>query len=444
MISLMIALLIYSFVPSVFASSSTALGSENGLSPPEISADSAVAGLIANCSSMIGYSAYNWYGTQTTASNVYTAAAGNGAPYASGVPHSTTFYIGNGGITTYYSVQPPFAFNQYFILDNNGGSVYDNDIWGYTASQETNFAFLWSCEQGDEIGGTNWYSYIPPATLAYGMPHAWLHTTSLSSDGYAYPDASNLCFVGFNGSAPWLTDSWSYAGDIQDFLLVFYRKGLLGGYSVNNALNYAAENVWGTPFLSCWLRTGYTTGEGPGNMMVYGDGNIQLKPVNPLFAMKTLVNGWFYMPNSTQPVQFVKVEEWFTNSKAEGDQEGTSVVGYRFQFPDGYVDLGDLIALTHAYNSHEGGPKWNYQEDILPDRSVDLGDLTVLANNYNAHGSWYSTNIGSLSIKFHFADNSNQTAYPDSNGFVAVPWNCTDWTVYNQGTPVGAFLTFWG
>ena len=35
-------------------------------------------------------------------------------------------------------------------------------------------------------------------------------------------------------------------------------------------------------------------------------------------------------------------------------------MGYPFTFPDGYVDLGDLTALAKAYNSHEGGPKWNY------------------------------------------------------------------------------------
>jgi hypothetical protein len=427
--------------------------------PSEVAADNTLANSITTNASTVGYSAYNWYGAQTTASNIYTAAAGNGAPYAGGVPHSITFYIGHGGITTYYSVQPPFAFNQYFILDNNGGSVYDNDIWGYTASMETNFAFLWSCEQGDEIGGTNWYWYLPPATLAYGMPHAWLHTTSLSSDGYTNPDTSNLCFIGFQGGAPGLIlnftqtldGQWTwnnnFANGILYFLEVFYSDALVKGYSVNNALDAAAQQTWAIPSFNYtdlhngWLGTG-------GKMIVYGDGNIQLKSVNPLFAMKTLVNGNFYKPNVTVP--FMKIEEWFTNSSAEGDQVETSVVGYPFTFPNGVVGLTDLVALALAYGTHEGGPKWSYQEDIVPDRNVDLGDLTVLAHNYGKGGSWYSTVLSGIYISFNFADGSKLTEWPDSNGFVAVPWNCTGWTVYQQhgwpwpDTTVGAFITFWG
>jgi len=234
---------------------------------------------------------------------------------------------------------------------------------------------------------------------------------------------------------------------IKYFLSAFYNYALCDGYSVNNALDAAAQLTWAIPSFSYSVLRDESKW-GAGNMVVYGDGNIQLKPVSPLFAMKTRVNGWFYKPN--QPAQYVKIEEWFTNSSAEADQIGKNVTEYPFLFPNGVISLADHVGLALAYDTHEGNPKWSYQEDFVPDRYVGLPELVAEANNYGKSGSWYSTDLSSISIKFHFADNSYQTQYPDSNGFVAVPWNCTDWTVYQQhgwpwpDTTVGAFLTFWG
>ena len=59
---------------------------------------------------------------------------------------------------------------------------------------------------------------------------------------------------------------------------------------------------------------------------------------------------------------------------------------------------------------------------------------------------WYNTNLSGIFVVFNFTGGSKQTEYPDNNGFVVVPSNCADWTVYwnDTNTPVGAFLTFWG
>jgi hypothetical protein len=454
MVSFTIALLCSCLLPSAFASSSTALGSTyrddtpSDVWPGEVAAASALANQITNYASMAGYSAYDWYGTQTTASNIYTAAAGNGAPYANGVPLSISFYIGHGGIENLV------FWNQYFIMDNNGGSVYDSDIYTHTLDHETSFALLWSCETGDEIGGTNWYLTGP---LAYGMPYAWLHTTSLSSDGYDNPDTSNLCFIGWHKIAPGVSLDFTQTLDgvvtfntnaqngIAYFLSQFYFYAVGCRYSVNIALDEAAQQTWAIPnfgYSVLWCETKWEAVGGSGNMVVYGDGNIHLKPVSPLFAMKTRMDGRFYKPNTS--FQFVKVEEWFTNSSAEGDQVEKSVAGYPFWFPDGIVNLADLVTVAHAYGTHEGDPHWNYQADIDADHYVGLSDLVYISKNYGQSGNWYSSDLRYVSIVFHFADNSNQTEYPDNNGFVAVPSNCTGWTVYNNYiTPVGAFLTFW-
>ena len=298
------------------------LGSENGAPQDEIDADSALASLIADYSSTAGYSAYNWYGAQTTASNIYTAAAGNGAPYASGVPRSTTFYIGHGGATTFPSMAPPFYCKQYWITDNDGGLVYDANIFGYSSAMESNLVVLWSCNTGDVIGGTNWYSWLPPASLAYGMPYAWLHTTSLNSDGYANPDTSNVCFIGFHEAAPWLTDPT--VGALSLFITNFYMAALEMGFSVNQALDWASQNYCSLDFSECRLYTGYWSPEGVWSyMVVYGDGNIHLTPVNPLVAMKTKTDGRFYVPNATfVNTTFLKVEMLFDNANLTGDQTG--------------------------------------------------------------------------------------------------------------------------
>lgn len=172
----------------------------------------------------------------------------------------------------------------------------------------------------------------------------------------------------------------------------------------------------------------------------------------PMFAMKTMTDGLFYNP--AQAFSFVRVEEWFNHGGAIGDQIGSTVTGYPFQFPDNKVDMGDLLTLAISYGRHEGdysnqNHPWNYQVDILPDGVVHLSDLVILAFSYgnSSSQSWYSTNISHISMNFTIKDNPQPiTEGLDSNGFVTVPANCTSWIVFRNDTnnAVGAFLTFWG
>jgi subtilase family serine protease len=167
----------------------------------------------------------------------------------------------------------------------------------------------------------------------------------------------------------------------------------------------------------------------------------------PKFAMKTLTDGKFYNPNQTVP--YVKVEEWFTDSHAEGDQVGKTTPGYNFTFPDGKVSLSDLVTLAKAYGSTEGSPKWNYQADINNDGKVNLSDLQILAKDYTSASihDWYNTDVSYISINFTITGNPQPvTETLDGNGFASIPANCTGWLVFNNvnSTAVGAFLTFWG
>ena len=257
----------FSSVCHASPSISTALGSTYEAPQSEIDLDCSVAQMIASYSSMAGYTAHNQYGSQTDPDNIYSAADGYWSD-------AIAFYIGHGGSEYVWNWVFPIWFyeQQWLILDNDGCRVYDEDIFGYTGDRDLNFVLLWSCFQGDVIGGTHWSGY------AYGMPNAWLHTTSLSNDGYGNPDDGGYTFGGFNGSAPFLTYDGLGAPDAgYHFIQHFYYAALYRGhyYSINDALDYAAQIVWGTDFGDCILHTGYTL-DHDGKMSLYGDGNMHI------------------------------------------------------------------------------------------------------------------------------------------------------------------------
>jgi len=269
-ISLIIAFLYLSLLlPASFAKSSIALGSRNGVPDYEINADTNIANMITSYSSIAGYSAYNWYGAQTTQNNIYSAAYGNGHIY------SITFYIGHGGWNWLWNWAGWIWYceQQWFITDDGGGCVYDKDIFQYSGCMNCRFVLLWSCNQGDTIGGTHW------SGTPFGMPYAWLHTTSLSGDGYVSPDNGGRAFAGFQEKAPFLTYDGLGATDAgYYFLQYFYYAAIYRGYyySIKSALDYAAQLVWSTNFGNCVLYTGFSINGSSGKMIVYGDGNMHI------------------------------------------------------------------------------------------------------------------------------------------------------------------------
>ncbi|MEM3774781.1 MAG: hypothetical protein QXX92_07285 [Candidatus Bathyarchaeia archaeon] len=265
LISLTIAFLIFcSCCPASFAKSSIALGSRNDVPDYEINADASIANMITSYSSIAGYSAYNWYGAQTTADNIYLAAFGNNHLY------SISFYIGHGGSQYVWNWAGWIWYyeQQWFITDDNGGQVWDKDIFQHTSCGNCHFVLLWSCHQGETIGGTHW------SGTPFGMPYAWLHTTSLSGNGYASPDNGGRAFIEWQDLAPFLTNDLIATDDSYYFLQYFYYAAIYRGYyySIKAALDYAAQAVWGTNFGNCILYKGW----GYGNMVVYGDGNMHI------------------------------------------------------------------------------------------------------------------------------------------------------------------------
>lgn len=267
-ISLIVTLLCFSsFYQVVSAKSSIAMGSRDSVPQDEITYDSSIAATITSYSSIAGFTALNWYGAQTTANNIYDAAYGHGHAY------SISFYIGHGGSVWVWNWAGWIWYyeQQWVITDDNGGLVYDRDIFQHSSCQNCKFTLLWSCHQGETIGGTHW------SGSPFGMPYAWHHTTSLSGDGYASPDTGAFTFMGFDGVGPFLT--YDGLGGVTDagfyFLQDFYYYAMYLGhyYSLNAALDLSAQMVWGTSFANCILHTGFSIGGENGRMIVFGNGN---------------------------------------------------------------------------------------------------------------------------------------------------------------------------
>ena len=232
----------------------------------DLQANSQITQYIYECSVASGYAAFNWFGSETIEQHIYDVAFGVGHNY------SISFYIGHGDSGHVFN--RPYWEWQYWIRDDSGGDVFDKDIYPYSKCQNVRFVFLWSCHQGDDVGGWHWP--VPFGSGgAYGMPHAWLHTTDLPEDGYADPDDSGYCFIGFQGDAPGLLkefDGEHWAAGYY-FLGYFYEAALCTDKTINQALDYASQKLWQVNFGESTIHTGIPE---LGQMVVYGDGNLKI------------------------------------------------------------------------------------------------------------------------------------------------------------------------
>jgi hypothetical protein len=225
---------------------------------------SQLASYISDCSLASSYTTYNWHGSSTTENHIYDAAFGVG--HCS----SISYYIGHGkNDKVVWLIE-----RHYEIVTDDGTWVADDWIHSHSACQNVRFVFLWSCHQGDTIGGTHFWSG------PYGMPHCWLHTTNLSSDGYANPDNNGYTFIGFSGEAPGLTCPEDGFAGCRSYYFAgyFYKYALISGVSINEALDWAADDTWleVDSFSNCILYNGFTIYGKNGKMVVYGDGNLEI------------------------------------------------------------------------------------------------------------------------------------------------------------------------
>ena len=253
------------------AKTSGILDSWYDLPQEEINAGFAVADKIEIYSGHAGYTCYRYDEEDETRDNIYYVALGCGQTY------SIAWYHGHG-----WKNLPPFFLpwlhmspyphwhDHWYIFTHDGEAVSDTDIYAKTSCENVRFAFLFACKPGDVIGG----SYA--CGQKYGMPNAWLHTTDLSGNGYTNPDNDGYTFLGWYYLGPQLKntiDDVAQAG--KKFSIFFYKASLdLDGYSINEALDYAAYETFGEEsFDDCVF---YTDNPPYGHMVVYGDGNLEI------------------------------------------------------------------------------------------------------------------------------------------------------------------------
>jgi hypothetical protein len=159
--------------------------------------------------------------------------------------------------------------------------IIDYLIHDRMSSGTHDFVFLWTCGYGSEAR----IGEIDENGHSVGMLASWMDTTSLEDDGYASPDGSNHCFIGFDNYSIWFTNKTTYGDfDYGDFVSLFFEYALYNGWTINDALDAATEDThWQSSFGDCKLYTGYLMPDpdNPGQsvmcyMRVWGDGNLGL------------------------------------------------------------------------------------------------------------------------------------------------------------------------
>ncbi|MEM2081979.1 MAG: hypothetical protein QW744_06900 [Candidatus Bathyarchaeia archaeon] len=206
---------------------------------------------------------------------------------------ATVLYLGHGGILNMGNYYRLSVYEQ--ASHNNPNTpppaIYDYMIYDRTLNGKHRFTFLWACFQGN-LSGSN-------APAVHGMAYCWTKQPNLSGDGYGDPNLSGdpdtrpYCFIGFELASPRLSEPIkNNTGNLYKHWLVFFYYHALNGYSINQALDRASQNVGYERWLDNPLRNGFRTYFPPeflppgiplspdntylGRMRIYGNGNINL------------------------------------------------------------------------------------------------------------------------------------------------------------------------
>ncbi len=265
---------------------------------------------------------------------------------------------------------------------------------------------------------------------------------------YPYENASEVVINWYNAAHPPSTPfTPSGSATANPFQSYSYSTGAFDA----NGDNVKYEFSWGdgttnqTGFVSS--GTNATFAHSWSKVGVYNvtaraqDSNGQWSPWSQNFtvtvnaAMKTKTDGVFYVPNVS--ASRLKIERLFSDSNLTGDQVGTQISGYQFQFPDGTVNESDLSFVDSTFGLEEGQAGWNYMADISPNGRIDINDLTPIGINLGRSGS-YSTDLTGITVSFDVGGERS----PDAYGYVEIPENATTFTVKRSGTPIGAMVIF--
>jgi len=166
---------------------------------------------------------------------------------------------------------------------------------------------------------------------------------------------------------------------------------------------------------------------------------LDIVPGSPVCAMKTRINGAFYVPNLS--VNCLRIELLFSDPKLEGDQtQGTSRYPTITRWPSGSVTAADWVFVRSLIPALEGGPNWDYMADVNGDGVIDGKDYVIVRGNVPSSGTYFKiSDLTGVTVLF----NTGSEATPDTDGDLTLPQGCASFTVLQNGNPIGALVTFW-
>lgn len=298
-----------------------------------------------------------------------------------------------------------------------------------------------SCSMTGTIYGLSWIEII----------YCWTFTLSNDVTGFSPQIAGYISYYGIDGNS---LKIWIDVYDSSEQLVKEWTKTPIDGVGAIGEL-YFTYNDFDTIDLSAGTYTlkliVYPNCGTWGELWIGRTGQFpNFKPMCietfgyvakvPQAAMKTKTNGYFYIPISTQ-FETIRIEKWFYNSDAEGDQTGgTSPYATIDHWCNGEVNIYDISLIGSRYGMDEGEKRWDYMADCYPDRTIDIYDMAMISRNFGKSGSWYYTFLNGVKAYF----NTGEQIYPDANGFVEIPEGAESFVIKRYGYPVGALVTFWG
>jgi hypothetical protein len=303
--------------PAQAAHVAVAWGDETTVSNQyERSADSLTTSYIANLVNQ-GYAGPNWYaanyyGSMTTANNVYQSNLNvkNSPAY----DYLTTFHVGDMYPNwlrhghweqgeywddnyqcwipySYYVIDGYTRHYAYYSNEGFGVAGIEDDILYTKTGSKNQFTFIWTCVNADWMSESlqmnanhelvpgftinNYYFYDSYGTGLVGMPAAWTHDFDMSSNGYANPDTGSMCYIGFENTSKGLCDNSEFiTSNYGEFVRDFYYYALVEHQTIRYALNHAMDDNGVSSFGVSWLNQGYWDSYGYYcKMRVYGNGN---------------------------------------------------------------------------------------------------------------------------------------------------------------------------
>jgi len=214
-----------------------------------------------------GYTCFDYYGSNTQKEYVL----GNASVMEQSYDHVAMFHHGHGGM---YSIRRDYFDDDWdYYNPSEDDEIWDYQVYPQTWRSKHFFVFIWTCRQGDTIGG-----YYGPVGV-FGMPYCWHHAVT-----------SGDCFIGFTGaSMPLIQESVHYSYDeYTDWVISFIYHGTYNHYTIAQALNQASIDHYGVYYYETELYQGYDNAwhefdgwpingtYGSGAMRIYGNLGIHL------------------------------------------------------------------------------------------------------------------------------------------------------------------------